>query len=76
MFNIFFSILSINDWFFFVYLDDLHETNKGNKDAFNVVRTTVLTLDTEKDRFYVLNLIQEINSKTRHIEELHMMIAN
>ena len=36
--------------FFFVYLDDLQETNKGIKYDFNVVRTTVLTLDKEKDR--------------------------
>ena len=53
MFNNFFSILSINDGFFFVYLDDLHETNKGIKHDFNVVRTTVLTLDKEKDRLCV-----------------------
>ena len=53
MFNIFFSILSINDWFFFVYLDDLHEANKGIKHDFNVVRTTVQTLDKEKDRLCV-----------------------
>ena len=69
--TIFFSILSINDWLFFVYLDDLHETNKGIKHDFNVVRTTVLTLDKEKDRLLCgeldikaeenLHLIQEIN---------------
>ena len=53
MFNNFFSILSINDWFFFVYLDDLHETKKGIKHDFNVVRSTVLTLDKEKDRLCV-----------------------
>ena len=53
MFNNFFSILSINDGFFFVYLDDLHETNKGIKHDFNVVCTTVLTLDKEKDRLCV-----------------------
>ena len=38
---------------FFDYLDDLQETNTGIKDDFNVVCTTVLTLDKEKDRLCV-----------------------
>jgi chromosome segregation ATPase len=65
-------------------LDELQEANKGMKDDFHVVRTTVQTLDKEKDRLCGeldlkaeenLHLIQEINSKTRRIEELTMMIA-
>jgi chromosome segregation ATPase len=65
-------------------LDESQETNKGYKDDFHVVRTTVQTLDKEKDRLCSeldmkaeenLHLIQEMNSKTRRIEELNMMVA-
>ncbi|UJR10612.1 hypothetical protein I4U23_014809 [Adineta vaga] len=65
-------------------LYDLQEANKGIKDDFHVVRSTVQTLDKEKDRLCGeldlkaeenLHLIQEINSKARRIEELTMMIA-
>ncbi|CAF1616417.1 unnamed protein product, partial [Adineta ricciae] len=63
---------------------DLQETNKDIKDDFHVVRATVQTLDKEKDRLCGeldlkaeenLHLIQEINSKTRRIDELTMMIT-
>ena len=66
------------------YLDELQDANKGIKDDFHVVRTTVQTLDKEKDRLCGeldlkaeenLHLIQEINAKTRRIEELNMMMA-
>ncbi|CAF1050976.1 unnamed protein product [Didymodactylos carnosus] len=65
-------------------LYDLQETNKGIKDDFNIVRTTVNTLDKEKDRLCSeidikteenIHLIQELNSKTRRIDELNMMTA-
>ncbi|CAF1065645.1 unnamed protein product [Adineta steineri] len=65
-------------------LYDTQEMNKGIKDDFHVVRSTVHTLDKEKDRLCGeldlkaeenLHLIQELNSKTRRIEELSMMIA-
>ncbi|CAM4753973.1 unnamed protein product [Rotaria magnacalcarata] len=65
-------------------LYDIQETNKDIKDDFHAVRTTVQTLDKEKDRLCSeldlkaeenLHLIQEINSKTRRIEELNMMVA-
>ena len=36
-----FSILGLNDFFLLFYLDDLHETNTGITDDFNVVRITV-----------------------------------
>ena len=67
-----------------IHLDELQETNKGIKDDFHVVRTTVQTLDREKDRLCSeldlkaeenLHLIQEINSKTRRIEELNMIVT-
>ncbi len=54
------------------------------KDDFHVVRTTVQTLDKEKDRLCGeidlkseenLHLTQEINSKIRRIEELNLMVA-
>ena len=57
---------------------------KRIKDDFHVVRTTVQTLDKEKDRLCGeidlkaeenLHLTQEINSKIRRIEELNRMIA-
>ncbi|CAF2382398.1 unnamed protein product [Rotaria sp. Silwood2] len=63
---------------------ELQEANKALKDDFHVVRTTVQTLDKEKDRLCGeidlksqenLHLTQEINSKTRRIEELNMMVA-
>ena len=66
------------------YLDELQDANKGIKDDFHIVRSTVQTLDKEKDRLCGeldlkaeenLHLIQEMNSKTRRIEELNMMIA-
>jgi uncharacterized protein YoxC len=75
---IFISIL------FLIYLDELQETNKGIKDDFHVVRSTVQTLDKEKDRLCSeldlkaeenLHLIQEMNAKIRRIEELNMIIA-
>lgn len=62
----------------------MHATNKGIKDEFFVVHSTVQTLDKEKDRLCGeldhkaeenLHLIQEINSKTRRIDELTMMIS-
>jgi len=65
-------------------LDELQETNKGLRDDFQVVRTTVQTLDKEKDRLCGeidlkseenLHLTQEINSNIRRIEELNMMVA-
>jgi len=65
-------------------LDELQEANKGIKDDFHIVRSTVQTLDKEKDRLCGeldmkaeenLHLIQEMNSKTRRIEELGMMIS-
>lgn len=65
-------------------LDELQETNQGIKDDFHAVRTTVQTLDKEKDHLCGeldlkaeenLHLIQELNSKTRRIEELGMMIT-
>ncbi len=65
-------------------LDELQETNKAIKDDFHVVRTTVQTLDKEKERLCNvidlkseenLRLTQEINSKIRRIEELNMMIT-
>ncbi|CAF0894547.1 unnamed protein product [Rotaria sp. Silwood1] len=65
-------------------LYELQEANKGIKDDFHVVRTTVQTLDKEKDRLCGeldlkaeenLHLIQEINSKARRIEELNMMVS-
>ncbi len=67
-----------------IYLDELQETNKGIKDDFHVVRSTVQTLDKEKDRLCSeldlkaeenLHLIQEMNAKIRRIEELNMIIA-
>ncbi len=67
-----------------MYLDELQDANKGIKDDFHVVRTTVQTLDKEKDRLCSeldlkaeenLHLIQEMNSKTRRIEELSLMIS-
>jgi len=67
-----------------LYLDELQDANKGIKDDFHVVRTTVQTLDKEKDRLCSeldlkaeenLHLIQEMNSKTRRIEELSLMIS-
>jgi hypothetical protein len=68
----------------YFYLDELQEANIGIKDDFHVVRTTVQTLDKEKDRLCGeldlkaeenIHLIQEINSKARRIEELNMMVA-
>ncbi|CAF1022017.1 unnamed protein product [Rotaria sordida] len=65
-------------------LYEVLETNKGMKDDFHVVRTTVQTLDKEKDRLCGeldikaeenLRFIQEINSKTRRIEELNVMVS-
>lgn len=65
-------------------LYELQDANKGIKDDFHIVRTTVQTLDKEKDRLCEeldmkaeenLQLIQEMNSKTRRIEELNMMIS-
>ena len=67
-----------------VRLDDMQEMNKGMKDDFHVVRSTVQTLDKEKDRLCSeldlkaeenLHLIQEMNAKTRRTEELNLMIA-
>ncbi|CAF3356594.1 unnamed protein product [Rotaria sp. Silwood1] len=63
---------------------ELQEANKAIKDDFHVVRTTVQTLDKEKDRLCAeidakseenLRLTQDINSKTRRIEELTMMVS-
>ncbi len=65
-------------------LDELQETNKAIKDDFHVIRTTVQTLDKEKDRLCGeidlkteenLHLNQEVNAKIRQIEELNMMVA-
>ncbi len=65
-------------------LDELQETNKAIKDDFHVVRTTVQTLDKEKERLCNvidlkseenLRLTQEINLKIRRIEELNRMVA-
>jgi len=65
-------------------LYDLQEMNKGMKDDFHVVRSTVQTLDKEKDHLCSeldlkaeenLHLIQELNAKTRRIEELNLMIG-
>lgn len=62
----------------------MQEMNKGMKDDFHVVRSTVQTLDKEKDRLCSeldlkaeenLHLIQEMNAKTRRTEELNLMIA-
>lgn len=66
------------------YLDELQETNKAVRDDFQVVRTTVQSLDKEKDRLCGeldlksdenLHLTQELNAKIRRIEELNMMIT-
>ncbi|CAF3705141.1 unnamed protein product [Rotaria socialis] len=62
---------------------ELQEANKAVRDDYQVVRTTVQTLDKDKDRLCGeidlkseenLHLTQEINSKTRRIEELNMMV--
>ncbi|CAF3816066.1 unnamed protein product [Rotaria magnacalcarata] len=61
---------------------ELQESNKAIRDDYQVVRTTVQTLDKDKDRLCGeidlkseenLHLTQEMNSKTRRIEELNMM---
>jgi chromosome segregation ATPase len=65
-------------------LDELHETNKGMNNEFHVVRSTVQTLDKEKDRLCSeldgkaeenLHLIQEMNAKIRRIDELSLMLV-
>ena len=62
----------------------MQEANKGIKDDFHVVRSTVQTLDKEKDRLCSeldlkaeenLHLIQEMNAKVRRIEELNIMVT-
>lgn len=65
-------------------LDELQEANNAQKDDFHVVRVTVQTLDKEKDRLCGeidhkteenMRLTQDIQLRTRRIEELNTMIA-
>ncbi len=69
----------------YFFLVELQEVNKVIKDDLLVVRSTVQTIDQEKDSLSNqldlkseenLHLTQEINAKIRQIEELNMFVAD
>lgn len=66
------------------FADDLQEVNQNLRDDFHRSRATVQTLDNEKDRLSNeidlkseenLHLVQELNAKTRQIEELNLNVG-
>lgn len=69
---------------FLSFADDLQEVNQNLRDDFHRSRATVQTLDNEKDRLSNeidlkseenLHLVQELNAKTRQIEELNLNVG-
>ena len=67
-----------------IFLDDLQEANQALRDDFHRARVTVQSLDSEKDRLsneidakseLNLHLTQELNTKTRQLEEFNLNIS-
>ena len=78
------AMIVVENWLRFLFADDLQEVNQNLKDDFHRSRATVQTLDTERDRLSNeldlkseenLHLVQELNAKTRQIEELNLNLA-